>query len=175
MQRQLGEAAFHLHRLALDRLADLAVQAHAACRGHVLVERLAHDGVREAVVLGRVRLLDDQAGGDRLVEQVEELVALALADDLERVEVELPPEDRRDREHLVAVVGEVLQPPADDLADALRDPDAPAAGGVGLVEPALGREQAHDLADEERVALGLAVHRLDEGLGRGSAGSVISM
>ena len=43
-------------------------------------------------------------------------------------------------------------------------------GGVELVEPTLRRQQSDDLADEERVALGLPVDRLDEGLGRGQAG-----
>ena len=56
----------------------------------------------------------------------------------------------------------MVEPPADDLADALGDSDAPLADGLRLLQPSVGHEQPHDLVDEEGVALGLPVHRLHE-------------
>ena len=95
VEGELGQAALHLGGLALDRLTDLQVQAHAPGGRDVPVEGLPHDRVGEAVVAGDVRLLGEQASGDGLVQQVEQLVALAVADDLQRVQVELASHDRR--------------------------------------------------------------------------------
>ena len=51
----------------LERLADAAVQAHAAARALALVERLAHERVREGEAVELVGLAD-QARRGRLLE-----------------------------------------------------------------------------------------------------------
>ena len=56
----------------------------------------------------------------------------------------------------------MVEPPPDDLSDALGDSDAPLADGLRVFETAVGDEQANDLVDEERVAFRLLVHRLHE-------------
>ena len=86
-------------------------------------------------------------------------------------EIEVPADDRCDAEHLVAVLGQPVEPPADHLADALGDRQAPRGHLVRRLEPAVRGEQAHDLVHEERVALGLAVDGPRQGRRRGAPGA----
>ena len=60
---------------------------------------------------------------------------------------------------------------ADRLADAVRDPQAQDLRLA--VEAALGAEQAHDLVDEERVALGRFVDRAHDAVGRAPSGDAL--
>src|SRR5262249_56454462 len=93
----------------------------------------------------------------------------------ELVERELPPDRRSDRQGLVARPGEAVEPPPDRVTHALRDPRAPAlrrAEGLGRQRPLI-RQEPDDLADEERISLGLGVDGANESLaGRKRAGGL---
>ena len=92
----------------------------------------------------------------RLVEQLEDGATLESADTRQRIEIELAAEHRGQGEKPVALVREMAQTAADHLPHALRDRKR---RHRRLVQASLRGEQPHDLADEERVAVGLGVHR----------------
>ena len=83
------------------------------------------------------------------------------SNDREQLEVELAADHRREPQDLERLLAEALHAALDHLAHALgqRDPrraiDAPAAARLVEDERAGLREAAQDLADEERVAVGL--------------------
>ncbi len=162
----LGYVAFRSRAMeVLQHLADLPVQADALRRAHLVVERLADERVREAMPSDGLGDLGDDARADRFVEPFEELLGRRPGERREHVEAELATDRRRDAQHLVAGGGEPLQPSPDHLAHALRHGEL-GAGDLSLgAEAPFGHQETHDLADEERIALGLAVHRRDE-LGR---------
>ncbi len=60
----------------------------------------------------------------------------------------------------------MVQAAAHDLAHPLGDGDAPGLDLLRSLQAAVGNKQAHDLVDEEGVALGLPVDSLHQGLGR---------
>lgn len=66
-----------------------------------------------------------------------------------------------------ALRGQSAQAPCDRLPDADWNRESDCC--LWTREPPLGGEQAHDLADEERVSFGLLVDRPDELLCRGDA------
>ena len=105
----------------LERLADPPVQLQSARGGHVLVERVAHEHVREAEAPGRPRHRADQPRLDPLLEGGEELLLREPADALERLDVELATQDRREREHVPATLRLALDPLRDRLPDAVGD------------------------------------------------------
>ena len=74
----------------------------------------------------------------------------------ERIQRERATTHRRDREHVVRRVVQVLQAAADHFAHALRDRDAPTVGSARRVEPPVCGEQPYHLRDEERIAFCLA-------------------
>ena len=154
VMRELGEMRIELGRVdGLERLAHAAMQLDPPSPGQTVIGGVPDQGVREAHAADRAWDLGDHARFGRLVEQVQDGAALEPADARQGVEIELAPEDRGQREQLVAVVRQVAQPAADRLADAVRD------GQRRLRELPLPAEQPHDLADEQRVALGLGEHR----------------
>ena len=110
---------------------------------------------------------DDHARLQRLVEQCQDGAALEPADAGQRMQVELAPEDRSQREQPVALVREMAQPAADRLPDAVRDGER---RRHLIRELSFLAEQLHDLADEQRVALGLGVHRRTQLGGRDRGG-----
>ena len=80
-RRRLREVVGELRQVALrvqflQRLADLAVQADAARRAQLLVQRLADEGVREPVLVRRARQLGDHARAHRLFQRFQQPVAL---------------------------------------------------------------------------------------------------
>ncbi len=106
----------------------------------------------------------DQPRGDRLVGGLAQLRLRDVADPGDQLAVELAADRRGDGQRAVGRLREPVEAAADHLADALRDVELPRAGGGGRVlgQPPLAGEQADDLAEEERVALGLGVDRLGE-------------
>ena len=86
----------------------------------------------------------------------------------QHVEVEVPADHRGQRQHPLGVVSQPPDACADHHTDAggqghLFDgvPCDPPAGGVLVDRPGLGEVTEH-LGHEERVAVGLAVHRMGE-------------
>ena len=115
--------------------------------------------MREAVAPGRAPRFADDACGGRFVQHLEQAIPRYLPHALESIDAELPPDDRRNGEHAIAVVGEAVEALADHLADALGDLDAPRLHLLRPLDAALRDQEIDDLADEERVALGLPVDR----------------
>ena len=135
-----------------------------------MVGGVPDQGVGEAHAADRAGDLRDDARLDRLVEQLEDGAALESADTRQRIEIELAAEHRGKREKPVALVREVAQAAADHLPHALRDGKRRRRR---LVKASLRGEQPHDLADEQRVALGLGVHRRGQvGCGRAGRGEL---
>ena len=168
--RELGEV--RLARGAVDeleRLGRAAMEPHALPAAELAVEAVADQRVREAQSGAAPGQIGQHAGGERLVEQVEQLVARAPADGFEHVEPELPPEDGRLGQEIAAVGREVPQAMGDHLAHALREARPPRRAG-GFRETPLRREQPDELGDEERIALRLVVDRHRERVVRPCAG-----
>ena len=151
----------------LERQADLAVQQAAALRAEVVVERVSDEPVREAVDAQRRGALDEHARADRGAQGGVQLGGVAVADALQGVEAKLAPDDRRRAQQLACGLGKRLEAVANRLAHAVGNPHGGDVGGV--VEASLGAEQAHDLVDEERVALGRLVDRAHDAIGRAAA------
>ncbi len=83
------------------RLADPPVHAHPLGRRELLVERRAHQRVRERVRADRAGHLADDRGARRFVERVEELLARRTTRALDRVHIELRADHRAEHEGLV--------------------------------------------------------------------------
>jgi hypothetical protein len=100
---------------------------------------------------------------------------------LQSAQLEVAAEDGGNRQDPPAAVGEAAEPLGDHRSDALRQPGRQHRGArLGVGEAALAGEQADDLGDEERVAVGLLVHgrrqlcgRLDAGDQGDEAGDVL--
>ena len=114
--------------------------------------------------------LAQDAGAHGLVERGDEVVARQRAERLEQPEVELAADHRRDLDRLARRRGQPPDPPRGDLAHALGHPGLLEVDGALEAARALA-QVAHDLLDEERVALGLPVQRRDE-VGGGRVGAV---
>ena len=140
------------------------MQGAATRRRDTLVEGLAHEVVGEAVA-ARVVLLHDQPGGQRRLDDLEDLVVGGLLDAREHVQTEGVGRQRGDREELLRTVGELGQPAPDHLAHARRH-----LGRVRRLQQALAAQQPHQLPEEEGVAGGAAMEAGDEATGRGGAG-----
>src|SRR5262249_59490049 len=98
---------------------------------------------------------------------VEEALLLEVAHPLERVEAELLPDDRGEREQLRACLPEAGEPPPDDFPDALRELDLarldpPDPLGALAPRDALVEEVPQDLLDEEGIARGFLADRAGE-------------
>ena len=91
-------------------------------------------------------------------------------DALQDRQVELTPDGRRHGQHIVAARREMVHATHDGLPDRLGEVEV--AGGclVLALEASLGCQQPDDLPYEEGVALGLAVHGREDGLGGPGAG-----
>ena len=169
MVRQLGEMGAELVAVPrLDRVDDQPVQPHAADAREPVVEGVADEDVCESEATGAAGRVGDDTCGQRLVQRLEHLVARRVVEQRERVELELATEHRRQQQHAVAVGREVGETAGDDVADGLRDREP------ALVRDALDGEEADDLGDEERIAVGVFVQGPDEPRGRraGDAGQL---
>ena len=153
----------------LERRRGLRVQAHPARARDAVVERVAEQHVLEAQALGRARDVREQPGGDRLVEPREQRLVLAGGERREQVAGKLPPEHRREHEQLAALRREVGDPPCDDVAQARRHRETLRG------RSALDRQQPHELADEQRVALRPLVQRGGEPRRRQLGGGAIQV
>jgi hypothetical protein len=152
---QLADLALAVHRL--ERLQRMPVQPDAAGGRQPLVDRVPDEDVSEAQAPGLAGHVGDDARGHRLVEHVQEVVDRDAAHAGEGVEREVAAQDRREHEHPVAVGREVGEPAGDHVAHGLGDGES-----NGLRLATFDREQPHDLAHEQRVALRLGVQRRNE-------------
>ena len=89
-----------------------------------------------------------------------ELLGPHVRDPPDQLLVEVTADHRRNPQRLVGLLAEAVETAADHLADALRDLQLRRAAAAGQL--ALAGEQPDDLADEERVAVGLLL----DGLGQ---------
>ena len=121
--------------MALEGLTDAAVQADPAGVAHLLGERLAHQRVREAELVGGAAGLDE-AGGFGLLDRFERVVG----ERLQHVQAEVAADHGGDRQRLPRRLGELGEATRDDVADAVGQPRI-----------------AQRLAHEERVAAGALV------------------
>ena len=149
-ERRIGPVAVE----GEERLADRCVERDAVLRGQIVVQRLADQPVREAVAAEQTRHLLDEPGRRRLVELPEQRDALLLHDQAQGLDAELGADDGGRGERARNVSGERIEPPADRVAHALRNPEAPRG--------ALGGLQAHELIREQRIALGDGMQVIDE-------------
>ena len=148
-----------------DRLADPRVQPRAAQGGEAVVERGADERVGERVAADAAGDLAQHAGAHRLVERGDEVVPGQRAERLEQPEVELAADHRRDLDRLARRRRQPPDPPRGHLSHAVGHPGLLEVDGALEAARALA-QVAHDLLDEERVALGLPVQRRDEVGGR---------
>ena len=156
----------------LQRLGHLPVRPRPTGGTEVLVQRVLDEGVGEAVVPRGVGELAHQGRGRRGVEDVEQLVFRCLGGPGQHIEVEVPADHRGQRQHPLGVVSQSPDPCADHHPDAVGQRHLfegvrcdPPAGGVLVDRPRLGEVTEH-LGHEERVAVGLAIHRMGETHGR---------
>ena len=131
------------------------------CRTQFVVQRHPDQVVRE-LVSSVGRLLDD-VSGQRLIQRVEQSViaALPVGGLHQNVMGKVAADDGSDRKHLVARRRQQIEPPPDDLPDPLGNADRrrqcrQRRGAVGAKHTLLLQEP-HDLAQEERISLGLGV------------------
>ncbi len=138
----------------------------------LLGQRLLNECVRKPVARDCPRELLDQPFRQRLLEGLLELVLGEGADEPRKlVEPELPSEQRRDSQDVVAGAREAIEAAADDLAHALGDPEAPC---LPIPESlwcqfAVLYQESEELPEEERVPLGVTMDRGDERTRRGDA------
>ncbi len=111
------------------------------------------------------------AAVDGFGQRAVEVLRVELADALQRVEAKLAADDRGRQQEDARAVGQRREAVADRLAHAVGDaqPDDLRLA----VEAALGAQQAHDLVDEERVALGRVVDRADDAVGCAAPGDAL--
>ena len=153
----------------LERFGDLPVRAGPAGGTEILVQGVLDEGVGEVVVPGRVGELAHQGRGGGGVEDVEQLVlamfrlARASRSRSKSRPITAASDNTRSasgpsRPTRAPITSRTLSGSADLLEGVGGDPSA---GGVLGDRPGLG-EVAEHLAHEERVAVGLAIHRVGE-------------
>ncbi len=161
-----------------EDVEHLAVEQRPTRGPEPLVEGPLDQGVREAVPPGPVRRLPHQGDGRRLLQRVEQVVGAGLGRGQDDVEVEIPTHHRSEGQIGRGHPTEPGDAGGDDLADSGGQTDRrrhiarchPPAGVVAGERPDV-EEVPEDLADEERVAVGLAM----EGIGQGDARGVHGM
>jgi hypothetical protein len=145
----------------LDRLADRTMQAAAPCRAQFVVQRHPDQVVGELVTSFR-RLLDDMRG-DAFVQSVQQAVVGGPPRGVQQqVEREVPADHRGEPKHVVARCRQQIEAPADDLLHAFGDAHRRRQRRQRCAEHTLLLQEPHDLAEEERIPLGLRVQGRSE-------------
>ena len=163
MMRELPEVWLEVAGVQLlEDLPEPAVEPDAPGGRHRVVERVADQRVREAQAAQAAGHVRDDAGVGRLVEHVQQVVAGEFAPALERLEAELAPDHRREREDAAAVVGEPLQATLDHVTHTLGNRQPPQGLTHRGLETPFVHQQTHHLANEERIAFCLAVDSDDD-------------
>ena len=157
--------------LALERVADGHVQRRAPGAGQIPVDRLADQAVHEAHAGDRPGGVLDELADDRGVQALERLGAGEARRPVERGHGEDPPLDGADLQQLAGLGRQRQQAPADRVAHAVGQRRAGALV-ERAAEPALRREQPHDLVGVQRVAVGQLQQRAHQRLRRLAAAAV---
>ena len=160
VMRQLGEMSVDgAPAVRFDAPGDAEVQRLPLRRRDVAVERLGDQHVRETVAPGHLRQRDDQAAGDGVVHRRGQRGRGQIDGVAQQRHVELAAHHRAHRQRALGVGRGQRNALADRHAHAVRDAERVQRGSIdAAVGTARGRrEQADDLADEERVAVGDAV------------------
>ena len=150
--------------VALERGGDRAMQRDAFAREQARAHGLAREGVakREPVR----RLLDDELRVDQLLHQREQLGLVVLRERLEQPEVEATSGHGGDRRDRARVGAQHRQSARHRLGGGARHADLlerACAPHAVLAHEIAGDEQGLEhLLDEERIALGESVQRVDE-------------
>jgi hypothetical protein len=153
---ELGEVRFRIGGMdGLERVARAPVQVRTPGGAQLEVERVANQDMGEGDAVARARGVDQHALGDGLLQEVDHPRARQSRKLRQLADPEDAAEDRGLHQQLVACPGQVTESTSGRLANALGN-DQP---GTRLVNATFRQEQAHDLADEERVAFGLHVDR----------------
>jgi hypothetical protein len=106
-------------------LANSGVQPHPPRGGHLLSQGLLDQCVAELESLGPVGRLLDQASGRRFIHGAQQLVLADVAHQAaQQPKFKLPADDRCGGQDLVALIGEPVEAPPDDLPHAFGYPDA---------------------------------------------------
>ena len=164
----------------LERLGDLAVRPGLAGRPEVVVEGVLDQGVGEGVVAGVSVSSRTNVAAVAASRMSSTSSSGRHGGPSEHVEVEVAADHRGERQHPLGVAAEPPDTGADHGADAGRQAPSPRVVAVAthrpvtaswLIAPGLG-EMAEDLADEERVAVGLAMQRPGEAQRRRRRGCV---
>jgi hypothetical protein len=147
----------------LEGLAHGLVYTGPPVHGHVLVQGVLDESVREAVAPRSPRQVGDHCRTLRLLKEIDQVVLVHTGRLREQVEVEVPADHRRRREHLGGVVPEARQAGPDDRPHTVGKSKLPfgvgsgPTSGVVLVDRSRLGQVAQHLGHEERVAVGLAV------------------
>ena len=158
----------------LQGLGHLPVRPGPAGGTQVFVQGVLDEGVGEGVAPGGVGQLAHQGHGGRGVEDVEQLVLGGLGRPGQEIEIEVPTDDRRQRQHPPGVLAQSHHPGPDHLAHAVGQGHR--VQGVLRRPPSRrrpdrwrrSRQMAQHLAHEEGVAVGLSI----DGVGETHAGIV---
>ena len=152
----------------LQRLGHLPVRPRPTGAAEILVQGVLDEGVGEAVAASGVAKFPHQRRGRSGVEDVEQFVFRCLGGTGEHIEIEVPANHRGQRQHPPGVVPESPDPCTNHHPDAVGQGHLfegvrsdPPTSGV-LVDRPRFREVAKQLGHEERVAVGLAMHRIGE-------------
>ncbi len=150
-----------------EGLADLSMCTRSTVGPEVFVEGALNERVGE-VVTARVGHLAHQGHRDRRVEHVEKVIFRGLRCPGQNIEVEVAADHGCDREDALGLLSEAPDPRTDHFADAVgqrgsvegvvRDPTPVRVLGD---RTGLGQMPQH-FADEERIAVGLAIHRVGQ-------------
>ena len=146
----------------LHRLRDIAVQPHLPRRAQPLVERVAHEGMREVVRRRRRARGDQQLRGQRRVERIQRGPLVHSRYPPRHLEVDPARERRRHAQELARRSRQAREAPSDHLPHGVGQPQALHRGGFGpglAAQRALLGEMQQDLAEEERVAAGFPCER----------------
>ena len=151
-------------RGALEGFGDPLMPGRAARRLDLVEDDAPDQGMREGVA---AFVGDQDAVAQRSVQNVRDGAAIGrrrLAHHLETADVEAIAEQGTDGEHRAAAGAQAIEPARDDLAYAGRKRVEILPGR----EAALAREQAYELTEEERIAVGLAMEMEAEGVAVGA-------
>lgn len=156
----------------LDGLGDRAVKDPPLALEELAEDRLAREGVTEAIGLfGSASLLLDELLVDAALDRRDELRLRYLADALQQVEGEALPDHRGDVERAMRVGGQAAKALLHGIANGHGDGEVrhllcAVPGAVAVREVATLDERAQDLLDEERVPLAALLDRVAERRGR---------
>ena len=152
--------------VCLQRSRDPKVQLAADRSRQRRIEHIADQRVREPPRPTRRARLHQDMRVDGLVEERRDLARGAVLERRHQVERNLDADHRRTGEKLPARVAEAGKPSTDDRLHALSDAQRLADTVGWPAEASFLGEQPDDLADEQRVSLGLAMDGLGKTVGR---------